>query len=882
MLENFSLNSIVLLMSLSGLVPLILAWKANQLGKSDEVRYFIYLVASCAAYSIFYALELSVTDISVKVLFLKLQYVGAVFFGPCMLLFALNYSGRDTIINSKFIYSIFIVPIISLLIVLSNDLHFLFYASYRLVDNGFFEILVTEKRFFYWFHQVYTLVFLLLSQAYIINMIKNGTASGGKQVSLIWFGMTFPLMAYAIYLTGAVPMNLDPIPISFIGTGIFGFLGLAKYKLFKEIPIVYKVLFESLSDSALVSDLGGNLITCNAVACEFLKLSTDNQKSGIGRSKEAVWDQLKGVFEKSAKEKAIVFKWEQEGGYRWFSGSKSLIKNSKGMLLGEILVLRDVTSEKDYQRNLELAKEEADKANKAKSEFLANMSHEIRTPLNGVIGFTELLSNTALSDQQRRYVSTAYNSANALLELINNVLDLSKIEAGKVELDSKEVNLPRLYRTISDVMSFQANKVGIEFLINFPANVPTLVRADELKIKQILINLLNNALKFIKEGEVELSVEVIDRKPDKKVRLRFQVRDTGIGIDPKKQELIFEAFSQADSSTTKQYGGTGLGLTISNKLLALMGSRLQMESALNEGSTFYFDLIVEDLNFSKPRQRLFGDLSTVLLVGFSPTLISIATGYLGQLGYEIRKSDELTDAKIMLQRVSGIKYIFINQQIFDNENIYFELRDFIVWGKTRNLPPCLMLLDASAPEELLTKLQSIGYPNRLIKPLMLDNLTEALDHLESLAVKNRSGAISNEKELSYYHFKVLVAEDNAVNRMLVRVYLGNIFPEIKVIEAENGKHALKLFYSESPHLVLSDIQMPEMNGYDLAAAIRQHPSGKEIGIIALTANTGSGEEEKCRDVGFNDFISKPIIQESFKKVIKRWVQIKTVGGRNQF
>lgn len=872
MFENLGLIVVVLLMGLSGLVPLFLAWKAAQLGKSDEVRYFTFLMASCAAYSIFYALELSAMAISLKVLFLKLQYVGAVFFGPFMFLFTLNYSGRDAGINSKFVYLIFAVPLILLLIVSSNDLHFSFYASYRLVDNGLFEILVTEKRFFYWFHQAYTLVLLLLSQAYIIVMMKNGTASGGKQVRLVWFGMSFPLMAYAIYLTGAVPMNLDPIPISFIGTSIFVFLGLAKYQLFKETPIVYKTLFESLSDSALVSDLEGNLITCNAVASEFLKLSTYNQNRGVVRSDKDAWDMLKGVFEKSVKDKALVFKWEQKGGYRWYSGSKSLIQNSKGKLLGEILVLRDVTSEKDYQHKLELAKEEADMANKAKSEFLANMSHEIRTPLNGVIGFTELLSNTPLSDQQRRYVSTAYNSANALLELINNVLDLSKIEAGKVELDWQEVNLPRLFRTISDVMTFQANRGGIEFMINFPANVPTLVRADELKIKQILINLLNNALKFTKEGEVELSVEVIGREADKKVRLRFQVRDTGIGVDPKKQDLIFEAFSQADSSTTKQYGGTGLGLTISNKLLALMASQLQLESILGEGSTFYFDLTLDDLNPTKPIRRQRQELSTALLVGGTPSLIENTAAYLDQLGYEIRKCGELTEAKELLLRVSGIACVLIDQGIFPKENNYQNLRDFMVWGKTRNLPPCVILVPASVPEEVLAKFKAIGYTKWLIKPLMLDNLTVALDQLDSLPHKSKKDDPSKENEDSYMHFCVLVAEDNSVNRMLVRVYLSNIFPGIKIIEADNGKLALQLFYSEHPNLVLSDIQMPEMNGYDLAAAIRKDPAGKEIGLIALTANAQRGEEEKCRAVGFNDFISKPVRQESFKEVVQKWVK----------
>ena len=872
MLENFSLNGIVLLMSLSGIVPLVLAWKAAKMDESEEVKYFIYLMFSCAVYSITYAFELAALDLSTKVFFLKSQYFGAVFFGPFMFLLTVNYSGRSRVTTVKFLKVIFILPLLVLLLVLTNDFHYLFYGAYLLIDNGVFEVLSTEKRFFYWFHQGYTLFLLILSQFFIIEMIKNETVSGAKQVNFLWFGMSLPLMAYGIHLMGIVPMDLDPIPISFIGTGLFVFFGLAKYQLFKETPIVYKTLFQSISDGVLVCGMEGNLVTCNSVASEFLKHGKGNLKSEPRTPPEDAWNQLKGVLEGSAREEAIVFKWDQKGEYRWYSASKSPIKNPKGKLLGEIVILRDVTSEKDYQRELELAKEKADKANKAKSEFLANMSHEIRTPLNGVIGFTELLSNTPLSDQQKRYVSTAHNSANALLELINNVLDLSKIEAGKIDLDWQEVNLPRLYRTISDVMCFQANKVGIEFLINFPANVPTLVRTDELKIKQILINLLNNALKFTKEGEVELSVEVMDRQQDRKILLRFQVRDSGIGIDPQKQELIFEAFSQADSSTTKQYGGTGLGLTISNKLLALMGSRLQVESVLDEGSTFYFDLLVDDLDSSKLGQRSFVDLSTVLLVGFSPKLINNVTQYLDQLGFEIRKCEELADAKDMLQRISGVKCIFIDQQLLEKENNYPKLRDFMVWGKTRNLPPCLMLVPASVSEDVLAKFNSIGYSKMLIKPVMLDNLAEALDQLGNLSSQSDNREISEVKDLSYCHFKVLVAEDNAVNRMLVRVYLGNIFPGINVLEAENGKLALQMFCSENPHLVVSDIQMPEMNGYELAAAIRKLPLGTDIGIIALTANASNSVEEKCKEAGFNDFISKPVRQETFKEVVQKWVK----------
>lgn len=871
MLEGYNLNTVFLIMGLTGVVPLILVWKSWQMGKSDEVRYFTYLMASCAAYSVFYTLELAALDLSVKVLFLKLQYVGAVFFGPFMFLLILNYSGKN-VRNDRFINMVFIFPLVTLFMVFSNDLHFLFYGAYSLENNGLFEVLVTEKYFFYWLHQIYSLVLLLLSQVFIIEMIRNEPVSGSRQVKFVWIGMSFPLMAYAIHLMGIVPLNLDPIPLSFIGTGVFVFLGLTKYRLFKETPIVYKTLFESISDAVLVSDMEGKLVTCNPVASEFFKLEKDIREGSVKQCPEDGWIRLKEILEKSVGNEVIVFSWEKAGKLNWYSASRSPIFGTKGDSLGEIVVLRDVTSEKDYQQKLELAKEEADKANRSKSEFLANMSHEIRTPLNGVIGFTELLGNTPLSDQQRRYVSTAFNSANALLELINNVLDLSKIEAGKVELHNQEVNLPRLIRTISDVMSFQANKFGIEFLIYLPADVPNLILIDELKLKQILINLLNNAVKFTQEGDVALSVVVLERQVDGKVLLRFQVTDSGIGIDPKKQEMIFESFSQADASTTKQYGGTGLGLAISNRLLAIMGSRLHVESVVDEGSTFYFDVLVDVLHPSKINQELRNRFKTALLIGFTSALAKNTGHYLEQLGFNNRKSDDFSEAKGLLQNVGGIEGIFINQQLSDLEMNYPKLRDFIAWGKSRDLPPCYMLLPANVPQEVVTKFHSLGYTKRIIKPLMLDNLKEAMHEFDSPETVSDTALPSEEADKDYYHFKILVAEDNAVNRMLIRVYLGNIFPGITVLEAESGKRALQLFLSESPDLVISDIQMPEMDGYDLAKAIREHPAGKGIGIIALTANARNGEEKKCREVGFDDFVAKPIRLETFKEVVQVWMK----------
>lgn len=869
MLEGFDLNEIAYFIGLIGIVPLALAWKAWSLGKSTETKFFGYLMISCAAYCIFYAFELAANQLDVKVFFLKLQYLGAVFFGPFMFLLILHYSGSK-LRKLTFLWLLFMIPAIILLIVFSNDIHFLFYASYGIESYEAGSVLVTQKAIFYWIHQAYTLVLLLASQGLILQMIKNQPVSASRQVNFVWLGMSLPLAAYLIHLAGIVPMKLDPIPISFMGTGIFVFLGLTKYRLFKETPIVYKTLFESISDGVLVYDRTGNLVSCNPVASEFLSKVILFRKSNALSVQVDTSEHLKEVLKDAEGQEVVAFKGQREGMLKWYSASRSPIIGAQESTLGEIVVLRDVTSEKEYQRKLELAKEEADRANSAKSEFLANISHEIRTPLNGVIGFTELLKSTPLSEQQQRYVSTAFNSANALLELINNVLDFSKIEAGKIELDYQEVDLPQLIRTVADVMSFQASKSGIEFLIHLPADVPNLVRMDELRLKQILINLLNNALKFTEEGEVELAVLLREKIEGDKALLRFLVKDSGIGIDPVKQALIFEAFSQADASTTKKYGGTGLGLAISNKLLAIMGSGLQLESTLKKGSTFYFDILVDVLD-TRPTRREFKKQAKALLVGFQPSLAKNTARYLDQLGIRGHFCDTVSEAKSLLEPDGEFDYLFFTERGAAFEETYPLLKDFKNWGSTRKLPPYLLLLPASMPDQMLVTLHAIGFTRRLTKPLMLDNLSDAISKVERIDMKEE-GTETGKESRDFSHFSVLVAEDNAVNRMLIRVYLGNIFPGIKVVEATDGKIALERFISEKPNLVISDIQMPEMNGYDLATAIRKELSEEKMGIIALTANSSDGEEEKCLAHGFDEFISKPVRQEIFEAVIRKWVK----------
>ncbi|MCC5936411.1 MAG: response regulator [Lunatimonas sp.] len=863
MSENANLNGFVIWMLISGFIPLLLALNSHKLRKSKEVKYFAYLMVSCSLYSFFYAGELASTELSNKVLFLKLQYLGAVLFGPMLFLLVLHYSGNGKQAIGRYANSIFIVPLGILLAVFSNDSHYLFYTSYDSVFHGNLHVLVTEKGPIYWIHQGYTVALLLMSQVYLVRMLVLGTVTDARQVYLVWLGAVLPIVAYIIHLMGIVASQLDPIPISFIGTGVFVFWGLVRFRLFKETPIVYKTLFESIADGVLVVDQRGKLVNHNPAILHMI--------GGDMAKVPSIWEAIRQGLQQENGPDKTVFPWHTPSERRWYAASVSLITGAGMEVFGKIIVVRDITAEIAYRKALEEAKEEAEQANLAKSEFLANMSHEIRTPLNGVIGFTELLGNTALSEQQKRYVATAFSSANVLLDLINNVLDLSKIEAGKMELDIQKVNLRQVIRNIADVLSFQAAKDHIEFVLHVAPEVPHKFLGDEIKIKQVLINLLNNAFKFTHEGEVVLRISLEERRGNS-VRLRFEVQDSGIGIPEEKQAMIFEAFSQADASTTKKYGGTGLGLTISTRLLNLMGSKLELSSEEGKGSVFSFELPDIELVEENPfLTKAFPDFSPALLVGFQGGIEEALVFYLNHLKIATTSIFAFTDALEWLSGHPDVNLLFVHVEKSQEGEFSYQMRHFI--GK---LPPsirnrCCMVFPADTPEETFSATYAMGCRRKLIKPFLLMDMVYQFEKWGALQVAPELSGLDGAKKSAELDVKVLVAEDNAVNRMLVKVYLSNLFPSLTVIEAENGQDAFDLYLREKPDLVITDIHMPGMNGYELATKIRSGETTKRIPILALTANVLEGQVEQCRKAGIDDFVSKPVRQETFKGVLEKWL-----------
>ncbi|HEY6195821.1 MAG TPA: response regulator, partial [Candidatus Eisenbacteria bacterium] len=534
---------------------------------------------------------------------------------------------------------------------------------------------------------------------------------------------------------------------------------------------------------------------------------------------------------------------------------------------------------REQAEQLAIARDAAVESTRVKSEFLANMSHEIRTPMNGVIGMAGLMFDTTLTPDQREIAGTIRQSAESLLSIINDILDFSKIEAGKMTIEVVDFDLGQVINEVLDLLVTRTREKGLELFVDLPPGTPTDLRGDPGRLRQILLNLLGNAIKFTEHGEVGIHVSCLADSETNAV-IRVGVKDTGIGIPPEQQAAVFESFTQADGSTTRRYGGTGLGLTITRQLIELMGGRIWLESEPGKGSTFWFELTLEKhavapIEAQKVPFQLWG--LRVLAIDDNPTNRSIVERHLRSWGFRV---ESVASGEAGLERLEeeaaadpfGLALLDLQIPLMDGLQIAKAIRSRPGLEK---LP--LVLLTSSSVRERELELRSLGFAAWLMKPLrpmqLLNTLLGVLQSPETVpeSSKRYPAHESEPEELpALPPLRVLVAEDNAVNQKVALRILTKLGARADAVG--NGLEALEALERVPYDVVLMDVQMPEMDGFEATLELRRREAGttRHTPVIAMTAHVMQGDRERCLAAGMDDYLTKPIRPQPLAVALLCW------------
>lgn len=577
-----------------------------------------------------------------------------------------------------------------------------------------------------------------------------------------------------------------------------------------------------------------------------------------------------------------AYKRPLDGEIIWIHALGDVVRDSLGNPTDMYGVTQDVTEEKIVEDKLRQAMEIAEESTKSKSEFLANMSHEIRTPMNAVIGLNHLLARTELTAKQKDYVNKIGSSAQSLHGIINDILDFSKIEAGKLKIEHTDLELETVLDNIANMVNLKAMEKGIELIFDVAADVPVMLKGDPLRVGQVLLNLSNNAVKFTDSGELKISVSVKEKNEDN-VLICFAVSDTGIGMTEEQLGKLFQAFTQADMSTSRKYGGTGLGLSISKHLVEMMGGEIGVESQYGKGSTFYFTTWFEVKKNGKQKSnvipKVLENLRT-LVVDDNESARIVMDNYLKDFGFRVDLAESGEKAiHFVREEAQGedpYKLIFMDWKMEGMNGI--QAAEKIMSMLPNDNRPKIIMITSYGRDEILEQATQAGLDGFLIKPV-----NQSLVYDTIIDVFGQRDAIHSENEIKVHHknyqlddvrgARVLLVEDNEINQQVATELLEAEQFEVDI--AANGKIAVEKYLAsqDNPYdVVLMDLQMAIMDGITAAKLIIEDPAYSGTPIIAMTADAMSGVQEKVLQIGMVDYVTKPIDIDEFFSVLEKWIK----------
>lgn len=823
------------------------------------VPYFIAGALLVTTWCVLAALETSATDLRLREGLANALYVPVPFTALMWLLFAMSFTRRNWVFHWNPITLLAAIPTITMVLALTNPDHWFMFGPGSLhAENGTLFLLRPLHAWF-WIHTAYSYLLILIGSALIIHYVFHRGPIHHRRGVIMVAGALIPIIVNLFYLgfrSDFMRADLTPVALS-LSLGLFAW-GLFKYRLFDLAPIARSTLFDCTDDLVLILDTQERVVDLNPAASDILGLSSRKLKGETLSSESPHPLDILTLQDSFPKDLVLT----KNGADVFYTAYTKSITNKNGEHLGRLITLHDISSIKQKEVDLVKAKEKAEHATQAKSNFLATMSHEIRTPMNAVLGFTSLLLDTHLDGEQRSYTDTIHVSGNALLKLIDDILDYSKIEAGKITLERRPIIIHKAIEDALDSISEKAAQKGIELAYFIDTNVPRVIYGDGVRIQQVLLNLLSNAIKFTNKGEiiVRVSCDSIPVSIIEDFVLRFSIKDTGVGIASNRIEHIFDSFTQADSSTTRKYGGTGLGLAICKKLSMMMGGSVGVISKEGKGSTFYFTIAVKEVSeIVNPTTFLHQFVQKKVLVASSnPTRREWMTAQCGTLGMAVQVASTAHIALSLVERAS-FDVIILDHDSYALDALYLAkvIRNHrIAW-------PIIMITPLTLPD-----ISDQYHTIKIKKPVKLDDLLESLNKCVNgefpLSPPSRSAFdLSMAKS---HPLSILVAEDDHMNQELARLFFQRMGYSPDFVS--NGSQAIEAVNSRAYDAVFMDIYMPEMDGLTATRSILSRP-GSNPYIIAMTASVTEKDRRRCQAAGMHGFISKPIQVEELANTLRQ-------------